>query len=130
MKFVELHLKESNRKIAVNPLSISVVTVTEEGTTRIFYNNINQRDNVKEEYEVVLMRIHDALMSWYHMQEPLLLRIYIQTVIDSKPFYLRTEKVEISDHGVYFIGFDCNQIYLYDFNDVVCITPDAAKEGD
>ena len=63
MKFVELHLKESNRKIAVNPHSISVVTVTEEGTTRIFYNNINQRDNVKEEYEVVLMRIHDALRS-------------------------------------------------------------------
>ena len=63
MKFVELHLKESNRKIAVNPLSISVVTVTEEGTTRVLYNNINQRDNVKEEYEVVLMRIHDALRS-------------------------------------------------------------------
>lgn len=63
MKFVELHLKESNKKIAVNPLSISVVTVTIEGTTRIFYNNINQRDNVKEEYEVVLMRIHDALRS-------------------------------------------------------------------
>jgi hypothetical protein len=63
MKFVELHLKESNRKIAVNPLSISVVTVTEEGNTRVFYNNINQRDNVKEEYEVVLMRIHDALRS-------------------------------------------------------------------
>lgn len=63
MKFVELHLKESNRKIAVNPLSISVVTVTEEGNTRVFYNNINQRDNVKEEYEVVLMRINDALRS-------------------------------------------------------------------
>lgn len=63
MKFVELHLKESNRKIAVNPLSISVVIVTDEGNTRVFYNNINQRDNVKEEYEVVLMRIHDALRS-------------------------------------------------------------------
>lgn len=63
MKFVELHLKESNRKIAVNPLSISVVTVTAEGTTRIFYTNINQRDDVKEEYEVVLMRIHDGLRS-------------------------------------------------------------------
>lgn len=63
MKFVELHLKESNRKIAVNPLSISVVSVTEEGTTRVYYTNINQRDDVKEEYEVVLMRIHDALRS-------------------------------------------------------------------
>lgn len=63
MKFVELHLKESNRKIAVNPHSISVVTVTEEGTTRVFYSNINQCDNVREEYEVVLMRIHDALRS-------------------------------------------------------------------
>lgn len=61
MKFVELHLKESNRKIAVNPLSISVVSVTEEGTTRVYYTYINQRDDVKEEYEVVLMRIHDAL---------------------------------------------------------------------
>lgn len=63
MKFVELHLKESNRKIAVNPHSISVVTVTEEGTTQVFYTNINQRDKVREEYEVVLMRIHDALRS-------------------------------------------------------------------
>lgn len=63
MKFVELHLKESNRKIAVNPHSISVVTVTEEGTTRVFYTNINQRNNVREEYEVVLMKIHDALRS-------------------------------------------------------------------
>ena len=61
MKFVELHLKESNRKISVNPLSISVVTVPAEGTTRIFYTNINQSDDVKEEYEVVRMRINDAL---------------------------------------------------------------------
>lgn len=26
--------------------------------------------------------------------EPALLRVYIQTVIDNKPFYLRTEKVD------------------------------------
>lgn len=58
------------------------------------------------------------------MPEPLLLRVYIQTVIDNKPLYLRTDKVDISDHGVYFIGFDCNQIYLYDFNDVLYIIPD------
>lgn len=58
------------------------------------------------------------------MPEPLLLRVYIQTVIDNQPFYLRTDKVDISDHGVYFIGFDCNQIYLYDFNDVLYIIPD------
>lgn len=58
------------------------------------------------------------------MPEPLLLRVYIQTIIDNKPFYLRTDKVDISDHGVYFIGFDCNQIYLYDFNDVLYIIPD------
>ena len=63
------------------------------------------------------------------MQEPLLLRVYIQTVIDNKPFYLRTDKVDISDHGVYFIGFDDDQIYLFDFIDVVSITPDE-KEGD
>lgn len=64
------------------------------------------------------------------MQEPLLLRVYIQTVIDNQPFYLRTDKVDISDHGVYFIGFDCNQVYLYDFNDVVSIVPDAKEEAD
>ena len=62
------------------------------------------------------------------MQEPLLLRVYIQTVIDNKPFYLRTDKVDISDHGVYFIGHDCNQIYLYDFNDVMYIIPDKEEE--
>lgn len=62
------------------------------------------------------------------MQEPLLLRVYIQTVIDNKPFYLRTDKVDISDHGVYFIGHDCNQIYLYDFNDVLYIIPDKEEE--
>lgn len=62
-------------------------------------------------------------------QEPALLRIYIQTVIDNQPFYLRTEKVDISDHGIYFIGYDCNQIYLYDFVDVVSITPDQQKEN-
>lgn len=64
------------------------------------------------------------------MQEPLLLRVYIQTVIDNQPFYLRTDKVDISDHGVYFIGFDCNQVYLYDFNDVVSIVPDVKEEAD
>lgn len=64
------------------------------------------------------------------MQEPLLLRVYIQTVIDNKPFYLRTDKVDISDHGVYFIGFDCNQVYLYDFNDVVSIVPDSKEAAD
>lgn len=64
------------------------------------------------------------------MQEPLLLRVYIQTVIDNQPFYLRTDKVDISDHGVYFIGFDCNQVYLYDFNDIVSIVPDAKEEAD
>ena len=62
------------------------------------------------------------------MQDPLLLRVYIQTVIDNKPFYLRTDKVDISDHGVYFIGHDCNQIYLYDFNDVLYIIPDKEEE--
>lgn len=62
------------------------------------------------------------------MQEPLLLRVYIQTVIDTQPFYLRTDKVDISDHGVYFIGHDCNQIYLYDFNDVLYIIPDKEEE--
>ena len=61
--------------------------------------------------------------------EPALLRVYIQTVIDAQAYYLRTEKVDISDHGIYFIGYDCNQIYLYDFVDVVSITPDQQKEN-
>ena len=64
MKFVELHLKDDNRKIAVNPSLISVVTVSDEGTTQIFYSSLNQTDKIKEEYEVVLMRIHDAFRSW------------------------------------------------------------------
>lgn len=63
MKFVELHLTDGNRKIAVNPRIISVVTVSDAGITRIFYSSLNQTDEVKEEYEVVLMRIHDALRS-------------------------------------------------------------------
>ena len=61
MKFLELHLTADNRKIAVNPHMISVVTISNEGTTQIFYSSLNQTDKVKEEYEVVLMRIHDAL---------------------------------------------------------------------
>lgn len=61
-------------------------------------------------------------------EEPALLRVYIQTVIDNNPYYFRTEKVDISDHGIYFIGFDCNQIYLFDFNDVVQITPDLKED--
>lgn len=63
MKFLELHLTDDNRKIAVNPHMISVVTISNEGTTQIFYSSLNQTDKVKEEYEVVLMRIHDALRS-------------------------------------------------------------------
>lgn len=62
-------------------------------------------------------------------EKPHLLRVYIQTVIDSKPYYLRTEKVDISNYGVNFIGFDCNQIYLFDFNDVVRIVPDSKEEA-
>lgn len=61
MKFVELHLTDDNRKIAVNPHIISVVTVNDDRTTQIFYSSLNQTDKIKEEYEVVLMRIHDAL---------------------------------------------------------------------
>lgn len=61
MKFVELHLKDSNRKLAVNPLSITTIVARDDGYTRIFYNDLNQRDDVIETYEVVLMRINDAL---------------------------------------------------------------------
>ena len=61
--------------------------------------------------------------------EPALLRVYIQTVINTQPYYLRTEKVDISNHGIYFIGYDCNQVYFYEFVDVVSITPDQQKEN-
>lgn len=58
MKFVELHLIKNNKKMAINP---HLITVTADGNTRIFYTDLAQHDDVKEEYEVVLMRIHDAL---------------------------------------------------------------------
>lgn len=61
MKFVELHLIKSNKKMAVNPHLITAITVTADGNTRIYYTDLSQHDDVKEEYEVVLMRIHDAL---------------------------------------------------------------------
>lgn len=61
MKFVELHLVKNNKKLAVNPTAISVITVTNDGNTRIYYTDLTQHDDVSEAYEVVLMRINDAL---------------------------------------------------------------------
>ena len=61
------------------------------------------------------------------MQEPLLLRVYIQTILDKDPHYYRAYKVEISDHGVNFTCPDTNCNYLFDFIDVVSITPDEEK---
>lgn len=58
------------------------------------------------------------------MQEPLLLRVYIQTILDKEPYYYRAYKVDISDHGVNFTCPDTNCNYLFDFIDVVSITPD------
>lgn len=63
------------------------------------------------------------------MQEPLLLRIYIQTILDKEPYYYRAYKVEISDHGVNFTCPDTNCNYLFDFIDVVSITPDEKKSN-
>jgi len=61
MKFVELHLSSDDRKIAVNPLLISAVTKTTEGITKIYYQDIHQRDEVKEDYDTVLMKFKDSL---------------------------------------------------------------------
>jgi len=61
MKFVELHFYSDNRRIAVNPLLISLVTTSTEGITTIYYQNIQQRDNVKEDYETVLMKLNDSM---------------------------------------------------------------------
>lgn len=62
------------------------------------------------------------------MQEPLLLRVYIQTILDKEPYYYRAYKVDISDHGVNFTCPDTNCNYLYDFIDVVSITPDGKDD--
>lgn len=61
MKFVELHLVKNNKKMAVNPHAISAIATTVDGTTRIFYTDLSQHDDVIETYEVVVMRINDAL---------------------------------------------------------------------
>lgn len=63
------------------------------------------------------------------MQEPLLLRVYIQTILDKEPYYYRAYKVDISDHGVNFTCPDTNCNYLFDFIDVVSITPDQQEEN-
>lgn len=62
MKFVELHLKNyDNVKFNVNPMMITAFKPLEEGGTRIYYTLLSQHDDVTEEFEVVRMRINDAL---------------------------------------------------------------------
>ena len=61
MKFVELKLKVNNEKYSVNPMLITAIHPLKEGGTRIYYTLISQHDDVVEEYEVVLMKINDAL---------------------------------------------------------------------
>lgn len=56
--------------------------------------------------------------------EELALRVYIQTVNDIEPFYLRTSRVVFLESGVYFIGIDTNKIYNINYPDVVSIIPD------
>lgn len=55
------------------------------------------------------------------MVEELALRVVIQTLAD---IHLRTRKVEFQNSGIYFIGLDTNQIYLFDYVDVIEIIPD------
>lgn len=61
MKFVELHLVKNNKKMAVNPHAISAIVATVDGNTRIFYTVLSQHDDVIEAYDLVLMKINDAL---------------------------------------------------------------------
>lgn len=62
MKFVELHLKNNdNVKFNVNPMMVTAFKPLKEGGTRIYYTLLSQHDDVTEEYEVVRMRINDAL---------------------------------------------------------------------
>lgn len=43
---------------------------------------------------------------------PLLLNVFIQTVIDRVPFCYRTEKVKFQEYGIYFTCLDTNCNYL------------------
>ena len=58
------------------------------------------------------------------MVDELLIRVVIQTVSDIAPFHLRTRKVEFNSNGIFFVGIDTNQIYLFDYVDVIEIIPD------
>lgn len=69
----------------------------------------------------------EELRECYSKQKPLL-RVYIQTILDKEPYYYRAYKVDISDHGVNFTCPDTNCNYLFDFIDVVSITPDCDPE--
>ena len=65
MKYIEVHiLKEDEQYVfAVNPLQLSAIAKLPSGRTRIFYNTVRMPDDVKEDYETLLMKINDALES-------------------------------------------------------------------
>lgn len=54
---------------------------------------------------------------------PLLLHVFIQTVIDNVPFCYRTEKVEFQECGIYFTCLDTNCNYMFNYTDVLEIVP-------
>lgn len=54
---------------------------------------------------------------------PLLLNVFIQTVIDTVPFCYRTEKVEFQESGIYFTCLDTNSNYMFNYTDVLEIVP-------
>lgn len=54
---------------------------------------------------------------------PLLLNVFIKTVIDTVPFCYRTEKVKFQGYGIYFTCLDTNANYMFDFADVLEIVP-------
>ena len=54
---------------------------------------------------------------------PLLLNVFIQTVIDTMPFCYRTEKVEFQESGIYFTCLDTNSNYMFNYTDVLEIVP-------
>ena len=57
------------------------------------------------------------------VKAPLLLNVFIQTVIDKVPFCYRTEKVKFKECGIYFTCLDTNCNYMYNYTDVLEIVP-------
>ena len=63
------------------------------------------------------------MVEYQEEKAPLLLNVFIQTVIDRVPFCYRTEKVQFQEYGIYFTCLDTNCNYLFNYTDVLEIVP-------